>query len=332
MGTHLESIAMALPSRTLSNDEVASAIGTWSAEQIETKTGIRQRHTADASECASDLATAAAQKLLGSWDGSVSDIGLLLFVTQCPDHYLPASACIIQERLRLPTSVAAFDINQGCSGFVYGLAIAHSWLEAGLASKALLLTGDTYTRLLAPDDRGTRPLFGDGATATLLTHRDGAAGVGGFVFGTDGAGASRLIVPTGGFRQPCDGATHPQPLLHMDGPAVFSFTLDAVPAAVEACLERSGCTLDDVDLFVLHQANKFMVEHLVDKCGIPREKAPLCMAEVGNTVSSTIPMALHELARTGRLAGARRLMFVGFGVGYSWAAAMYTLEGSITHA
>lgn len=302
-----------LPEGAVTNEELARDFPDWSVEKIAAKTGIRRRPVAAPGERASDLAAAAARKLFASGACRPDEVDFLLLCTQSPDHALPTTACLLQDRLGLPTSAGALDFNLGCSGFVYGLSLAKGLVETGQASNVLLLTAETYSKYLHPQDRGVRALFGDAAAATLVQARpEPAAGglpwIGPFVFGTDGRGKEHLIV----------AGEH----LHMNGPEVFSFTLRAVPPAVGALLARAGRSMADVDLFVFHQANRYMLEHLRDKLGIPPEKFVVALSDCGNTVSSTIPIALKEAAGAGALPPGRLVMLVGFGVGYSWGATL----------
>jgi 3-oxoacyl-[acyl-carrier-protein] synthase-3 len=310
-----------LPERALTNQELAATFPEWSVEKIAAKTGIVQRHLAAPEECASDLAVAAARKLFASSACRPEEIDFLLLCTQSPDYFLPTTACLLQDRLGLPTTAGALDFNLGCSGYVYGLSLARGLIETGQAASVLLLTAETYSKFLHPDDRGVRALFGDAAAATLVRARadappGGLPWIGPFVFGTDGKGKDHLIVAGGGLRRPA------RDHLVMNGPEIFSFTLRAVPQAIRQLLARAVKRMDDVDLFVFHQANGYMLEHLRKKLQIPPEKFVLALSHCGNTVSSTIPIALKEAAAARRLAPGALVMLVGFGVGYSWGATL----------
>jgi 3-oxoacyl-[acyl-carrier-protein] synthase-3 len=326
-----------LPEGALSNEELARAFPEWSLEKIAEKTGIVRRHLAGPGECASDLAAAAARKLFASGACRPDEVDFLLLCTQSPDYFLPTTACVLQDRLGLPTRAGALDYNLGCSGFIYGLGLAKGLIESGQAGNVLLLTAETYSKFMHPHDRSVRSLFGDGAAATLVQgRRDTPPGdlpwVGPFVFGTDGKGMENLIVPAGGMRRPAAGRTAPgeevvgtvrsPDHLYMNGPEIFTFTLRAVPQAVQGLLARAGRTLDDIDRFVFHQANRYMLEHLRDKLKIPQEKFVVALSHCGNTVSSTIPIALKEAAGRQLLAPGQLIMLVGFGVGYSWGATL----------
>ena len=307
----IAAIASHFPESALTNEELAADFPEWSPEKIFQKTGIRRRHIAAPRETAADLAFRAAERLFESHDRSQVDF--LLFCTQAPDYFLPASACLLQHRLGLRTGMGALDFNLGCSGYIYGLALAQSLLDGGMAEAILLLTGDTYSRFIAPEDHSTRTIFGDAAAATLLT-RASRSRLHSFVFGTDGSGAAQIIVESGACRH--GGAI---PRLAMNGPEVFNFTLQVVPSLVEAVLRKAGLTPDQVDLYVFHQANAFMLEHLRRKLQIPPEKFVLALENCGNTVSSTIPIALQSAHGSGALKPGSRILLAGFGVGLSWA-------------
>lgn len=332
MKAKISAIEYALPQTQLSNEDLVREYPEWTVEKITEKTGIVQRYVTSADECASDLGVRAAEKLFASGAASVSDIDYLIFCTQSPDYFLPTTSCVIQERLGLATSVGAFDFNLGCSGFVYGLGLAKGLIETGQASNVLLITAETYSKFIHPGDRSVRTLFGDAGAATLIANAAIASeDIGPFVYGTDGRGAKNLIVPAGGLRRPCDTDTARVEMddqgnyrsldnLYMNGSEVFAFTLNSVPKAVKTLLDKSGETLDSIDLFVFHQANRFMLDHLRKKCKIPEEKFVLAYQKFGNTVSCTIPIALKEAELSGQLHKGMRVMLVGFGVGYSWAA------------
>lgn len=315
----IRSVEYYLPETILDNEDLSSRFPEWTAKRIEEKLGVRTRHIAAQNECSSDLAVKAAEKLLASGRVSPSAIDYVLFCTQSPDYFLPTTACLIQDRLGIPRTAGALDFNLGCSGYVYGLGLAKGLIESGQARRVLFLTGETYSKFLAPDDKSTRTIFGDAGTATLLEGCESAEElVGPFVYGTDGSGAESLIVKSGGFRDPA----HPPACLFMGGPEIFEFTLKTVPAALDELFVRTGLGVESVDCFVFHQANKYMLQSLRVKCGIPENKFMLEMRDTGNTVSNTIPVALHDAIASGRLQPGARVALVGFGVGFSWGACM----------
>ncbi|MBA3888898.1 MAG: ketoacyl-ACP synthase III [Gemmatimonadaceae bacterium] len=331
MDAYIAGMAYHLPERIVTNDDLQAENPSWDMARIESKVGIRARHIAGPDESASDLGFAAAEKLLTGMNVDRASVDCLLLCTQSPDYFLPTTACVLQDRLGLPTDCAALDFNQGCSGYVYGLYLAKALVASGSAKNVLLITAETYSKLIHPRDRSVRVLFGDGASATLINGDGSGAKIGVCTLGTDGAGYENLIVPAGGARRPRCAATQQEvedengsvrtaEQLYMDGQELFLFTLRRVPQVVDATLRRAGITRDAVDWFVFHQANAFMNDHLRTKLKIPKEKAPMFLESIGNTVSSTIPIAMFEKGVD--FGPGDRVMLVGFGVGYSWGACL----------
>jgi len=330
----IKAVTSFLPAGELTNDQLAEEFGMWHGNQIFEKTGVAVRHVSARDECASDLAVAAANKLFESGVCASEEIDFLVLVTQMPDYFMPTSACLVQNRLGLRTTCGAIDINLGCSGFIYGLAVAKSLVEAAVASTVLLITSDTYTKWINPKDRSTRTLFGDGAAATLVSGVESESDlIGPFVLGSDGRGVKDIVVPAGGFRRPVTpetsipredetGSWRSEENLFMNGGEVLAFTIRTVPPLIDELLRKSGLTLDDVELVIPHQANKFMLERLRAKLKVPSEKYWIDMKESGNTVSATIPIAIESARNQGRLKSGHRVLVAGFGVGYSWGAAM----------
>jgi 3-oxoacyl-[acyl-carrier-protein] synthase III len=330
----IKGIASYLPSKKLTNEELSQEFQEWDVAKIFQKTGISVRCISAPGECASDLGVGAARKLFDTGVCAPSDIDFLLFCTQSPDYFLPTTACLIQDRLKLRTSCGALDFNLGCSGFIYGLSLAKGLIETGQSQNVLLITSDTYTKFINPKDRGVRTIFGDGAAATLISAKNSEEEIiGPFVYGTDGRGANKLIVPAGGLRLPVSqetavnkddgtGIYRSAQNLFMDGPEIFNFSFTAVPAAVTSLLEISFTTMDEIDYFIFHQANSYMLESLRKKMKIPKSKFCLNLESYGNTVSATIPMAMELALKQGEIEPGDRLMLVGFGVGYSWGATL----------
>jgi 3-oxoacyl-[acyl-carrier-protein] synthase III len=328
----ISAIEYYLPEATVSTGDLSAEFPEWSVEKIDSKTGICERHIAGKDECSSDLAVAAAEKLFSAGVSRREEIDYVLLCTQSPDYFLPTTACLIQDRLGIATAAGALDFNLGCSGYVYGLGLAEGLISTGQAQNVLLLTAETYSKFIHPRDKSVRTIFGDAAAATLLTAVDTAQSfLGPFVYGTDGKGAPNLIVPTGGMRRSRtpetatasedeSGNLRGADNLFMDGAEIFNFTLSAVPKSVEMLLSKAGVGFDQVDLFVFHQANKYMLEHLRKRMKIPVEKFQMSLAHCGNTVSSTLPIALKHASMEGRLPPGALVMLVGFGVGYSWGA------------
>lgn len=334
MSARIAAVDYFLPEAVLSNEDLEAQFPEWSVDKIASKTGIHQRHISGPDEFSSDLATAAGRALFASKGIDPASIEYLIVCTQSPDYFLPSTACIVQERLDLPTTAGATDITLGCSGYIYALGLAKGLIESGQVSNVLIITADTYTKFINPLDKSVRTIFGDGAAATLVTDDGDAESLDGITYGTNGAGAKSLIVPHGGLRageglQPkSDVAARSLDAsgydLYMDGPDIFNFTLEVVPPSVEAILGKAGLTGDDIDLYVFHQANAFMLDHLRKKLGVPTEKFFVALADFGNTVSSTIPIALTEAERQGALTPGMRVMLLGFGVGLSWGGLVAT--------
>ena len=324
MKAYIKAIEYYLPEKVLSNAEISERFPEWSVEKVANKVGITDRHLSGENETATDLAYMAAQKLFEVNEGSKEQIDFLLLCSQSVDYKLPSSSCILQNRLGLKTSCGAFDFNLGCSGSAYGLAVAKGLIVAGIAKNVLLLTAETYTKYIHPEDKGNMTIFGDAATASLIST-DGFAEIGEFVLGTDGSGAENLIVKTKGARIPdatgkvskdTNGTPHWDDYLYMNGGAIFDFTSDAVPAMTKKLLKKENLSQDDIDLWVFHQANKYMINYLRKLMCIDKDKFYVYMDKVGNTVSSTIPIALVEAQKNGRLKG--KVLLAGFGVGLSW--------------
>ena len=339
MKAAIRAIEYYLPEKAVTTEQLSAEFPEWPVQKIDEKTGIQVRHIAGEDECSSDLGVAAARKLFESGSCAPQDIDYVLFCTQSPDYFLPTTACLIQDRLGIPVSAGALDFNLGCSGFVYGLGLAQGLIESGQATRLLLITAETYSKFIHPRDRSVRTIFGDAAAATLVTAVDAEdALIGPFVFGTDGRGANNLIVPAGGLRRARStetarevtddsGCVRSQDHLFMDGAEIFNFTLKAVPQSVCQLLERGHKTLEEIDLFVFHQANRYMLDYLRRKIKVPQEKFYVAMGHCGNTVSSTIPIALKHAQLEGRLKSGDLTMLVGFGVGYSWAAGLARWAG-----
>jgi 3-oxoacyl-[acyl-carrier-protein] synthase-3 len=331
----IKAVAKFLPDLELTNESLSLEFPEWNVEKIRQKTGIATRHIAGPNEYSSSMGFEAVKKLLLEFSLNPLEIDTLLVVTQTPDFMLPGIAPMIHDALEMRADTGAFDINVGCSGYVYGLGIAKGLIESDQAKNVVLVTSDSYSKLLNPADKSVRTIFGDGATATWISSDGAANSITGFTYGTDGSGAEHLLVPTGGLRNgeklsPKSSALirgfPPGPFdLFMNGPEIFKFTIRVVEQTLLEVLKKSKLSKDEVDFFVFHQANAFMLEHLVRKLDLPSEKAPILMKHWGNTVSGTIPMALTELTDSGRITAGTKLVLIGFGVGFSWAGASVVL-------
>lgn len=328
MNIGIKAIEYVLPDKVLSNEELAEIYYEWSAEKIFAKTGIAKRHIVSEEESATDLAEQAARKIFESGIISPEEIDFIIFATQSPDYKLPTSACILQNKLGISKNAGAYDFNLGCSAYIYGLAMAKSFINTRIAKNILLLTAETYTKYIHPLDRSTRTIFGDAGAATLIC--DDGHSIGEFDLGTDGSGKNALIIPAGGAKLPAsnetskvqndNGSIRSQENLFMDGTEVFNFTIDVVPKSINNILEKHEVLLEEIDLFVFHQANKFMLDFLRKKIKIPKEKFYINIEDIGNTVSATIPIALKRAENEGRLKKGDKVLITGFGVGLSWGS------------
>ena len=301
------------------------------------KTGIIRRHICTDEEAASDLAYKAAEKLF-SEGVDRNNIDFLILCTQSPDYYLPTTACILQDRLQLSTDCGAFDYNLGCSGYIYGLSIAKGLIESGQAQNILLLTAETYSKHINNKDNTVLPIFGDAATATLVSgYNEHKSGLDGFIFGTNGSGYDNLIVPVGGMRQMFGKTEISKEIdqfnnyrtnlnLYMNGSAISDFALEVVPETIEKILLKTNLKRVDIDYFVFHQANKFMLEYLQMKCYLQDYPYWNDVQEYGNTVSCSIPIALVDMLEANKEKDIKKVLSIGFGVGLSWGGCIINME------
>ncbi len=324
----IKAISYYLPSQVLSNEELIKEFPEWSVEKVVKKVGVNQRHIAASDETAGDMAIKAAQKLFNEYKISPQTIDFVLFCTQSPDYFLPSTACILQHKLGIPTSAGAFDYDLGCSGCVYGMAVAKGLIAAGIAKNVLLLTAETYTKYLHPKDKGNRSIFGDGPAACLIST-EGFVEIGGFIVGTNGSGYDNLILKTGAARQKeCtsienfddNGNVRRDDYLYMNGGEIFNFTVDVVPNLLVNVLEKNNMTRDKIDYYLFHQANKYMLSTIRKICDIPQEKFYINLENTGNTVSSTILIGLKDCIDNKVITPGMNVLVAGFGVGLSWGA------------
>ncbi len=327
MKAYITRLAYYLPEIVEENKEV----------RLRKKTGILRRHVCPEDMTAADMAVNAAVKL---FDDSFAreKIDFLLYCTQSPDYPLPSTACILQDRLEIANCCGALDFDLGCSGYIYGLGMAKGLIESGQAKNVLLLTSETYTKYIHPDDHAVRPLFGDAATATVISAIEAdVSGINGFVYGTDGSGADKLIVPVGGMRQRYQstpvietedkyGNVRTNQNLYMDGGAIMDFALDVVPETVEQILSKTGLKKEGLDFCVFHQANKFILKSLQQICELTEIPYWNDVAEYGNTVSNSIPIALVDLMKVKKATALKNVMLIGFGVGLSWGGCVVDLS------
>lgn len=312
MGSRIEGISYYLPKSILNNDMLAEIFPNYTAKKLYRKLGITDRHIAY-DESVSDMAVKAAEQLLDDCNVDREEIDFLILCTESGDYPLPHTSAIIQERLGLSTKTGALDINLGCSGYVYCLGVVKGLIQTGIAKKVLVITSEKYSSYIDKEDSSTRTIFGDGASATLIGYSE-EEHLEEFVFGTDGSGVENLIVKD---RQ--------ENRIFMDGTAVFQFSMNVVPDAITTILEKGKINLEEIDFVVPHQANAYMLRCIQEIVGISDDKYIIDLEEMGNTVSSTIPIALARGIKSGKMKSGTKLLLVGFGVGYSWGAALVTL-------
>ncbi|MDO4569637.1 MAG: ketoacyl-ACP synthase III [Planctomycetia bacterium] len=320
-------IAVYLPEKCETIDDLKLEHPEWELDEICAKTGIYARYVSAPDEFASDMAYKAASKLIDGYDIDPKSIDFILLCTQSPDYPIPTTACLVQHRLGLRVECGALDFNLGCSGYVYGLSLADGLIRGGIAKRIILITAETYTKYIDSGDRSLRTIFSDAATATLIEASEQHS-LGPFLFGTDGEGADTLIAYGKGMR-PESLSLKPRhrrrwkSSLYMDGAELMSFTNSKIPPLVAQLLDKANITKDDVNIFLMHQATKKMLQSLTSSLGIPPEKAPIRMEHIGNTVSSTIPILIRELRESGELNPEKKAMMLGFGVGLSWGGVLW---------
>jgi 3-oxoacyl-[acyl-carrier-protein] synthase-3 len=337
---YINGISYYLPKDVLDNAALSQMHPEWSVEKISEKTGIYERHIAAKDEFSSDMAVSAMETFFAEHNIDKTKIDFLLFCTQTPDYLLPTTACILQDKVGLPKTAGALDFNLGCSGYIYGLGLARGLVETGQAKNVLLVTSETYSKLINQKDKSNKTIFGDGATVSLISSEprpeDFKAAIGNFIYGTDGNGAAHLIVKNSGIRRSAeisedvlnaDGDYQSNDdFLYMNGKEIFEFTAFQIPPLIDRLLAQNSVSIDDVDMFVFHQANEFMLNFIRKRCKIPEDKFYVSMKDVGNTVSSTIPIALQRAIKEGKIKSGDRVVLAGFGVGLSMGATIINIS------
>jgi len=329
----IDAIAFSLGEMTVTNDQLQEENPAWDMSKTVERTGVYTRPVARSETTALDLGFKASLAVLEELNLHADEVDALIFCTQTPDYVLPPNSSLLHGRLKMLQGVMAFDITHACSGFMYSMGIARSLVASGTAHKVLVVTADTYSRLIHPEDRSIRPLFGDGAAATIVSAGQPRLSVLDMSFGTAGKQADRFIVQNGGFRHPRSssalnvavdrgGRINSPDHIHMDGLGVLSFFNHAVPAAVREILARNRKTLDDISLFVFHQASRLALQGIAKSLGIPKERLVEDMEDTGNLVSSSIPVALARVLAQRSLPEGTLVLLSGFGVGLSWSTAL----------
>ncbi len=326
-GFRIAGVCTTVPPSVVDNLELGQAYGAVEVRKVVQMAGVRYRHVVSEGMTAVDLCTDAARALLDRLGWSPESVTGLIMVTQSPDYFLPSSACVVHARLGLSTDCAAFDVGLGCSGYPYGLYLAATMLKGGGHQRILMLHGETPSRFPSADDHATTLLFGDAGSATALEACAEASEPAWFGLHTDGSGAEGLIIKGGGFRdrQPADPRDH---CVYMDGAAIFNFTIKRVPALVAEALSFSGKQVADIDHFLFHQSNRFIMKHLMKKCELPDDKVPFTIEDTGNCGGPSVAVTLTR-ALEGRGGRDVTLMLLGYGVGLSWSSAIVRLGGAV---
>jgi len=307
-----------LPARVMTNHEFAARLDTSDA-WIRERTGIVQRHIAEKSQSSSDLALQAAQRALDTAGVAAAAIDLIVVATSTPDYVFPSTACLLQAKLGVKGS-AAFDVQAVCSGFVYGLATADALIKTGVYKRALVVGAEVFSRILDWNDRGTCVLFGDGAGAVVLAA-DSRPGVHASILRADGSYAGILSVPG----NVCGGAILGTPFLKMDGQAVFKFAVRVLEESARETVAAASMSLEQVDWLIPHQANVRILEATARKLGLAREKLVVTVDHHGNTSAASVPLALDEYLRAGKIRAGQRVLMQGVGGGFTWGSSLVTL-------
>lgn len=335
-GVGITAMSAAVPRRVVKGREYTEVFSQEEANEIVDKTGIEERRFADAETCSSDLCFAAAEKLIADNNINKEEIDLLVFISQTPDYRMPATSVTLQHRLGLPNSTIAFDINLGCSAFIYGLSVVYGMMERNCLRKALLLDGETRSKVYSPRDRRSAFLFGDGGVAALI-ERDPKFGTSTFSLNSDGSRADLIMIPAGGYRKMSSAETVVEKVVdefgnmrseeqgYMRGGDVFNFVIREIPRDIKNTLAKVEKTVDDFDYIVFHQANNFINSYIMKKMKMDATKIPSTIAKFGNTSSVSVPLTIVSELR-GKLDGHKDVLLSAFGVGMTWATGIVAFE------
>lgn len=336
-GVGIAALAGAVPRTVINNYEYTDFFPQDEVREVVDKIGVYERRFADENTCASDLCFAAAEKLFADNGIDRNEVDLLVFLSQTPDYRMPATSIQLQHRLGLPSSTIAFDISLGCSGFIYALSIVYSFMSCHGLRKALLLDGETRSKVYSPKDRRSAFLFGDGGVAALI-ERDEKFGRSYFSMNSDGSRGDLIMIKGGGYRHPSSAETLEERVVdeygnirndeqgYMHGGDVFNFVIREVPKDVKRIFEYSGLNAEDCDYYVFHQANNFINSYLAKKLRLDGSKVPSTISKYGNTSSVSVPLTIVSELK-GRFETPKRLLLCAFGVGLSWATGIITLDG-----
>ncbi|MCF8227919.1 MAG: ketoacyl-ACP synthase III [Bacteroidales bacterium] len=333
MKSIIKAIEYYLPEKVLRNEDIAQKFPDLKIDDLTRLTGVYERHVADKDQTAGDLAIQAAEKLFTKNKLNRKKIDFLILCTSLGDYITPATSNILQDKLALPNHCGTFDFNQGCTGYTYGLSLAKGLIESGQAANVLLITSETISKKIHPKDKSNMAIFGDGAAATWITVSNKKEGIGQFVFGTDGSRYETIHIKDGGARFPYPGTiskdyqddfgnVRNDGCFYMNGSEVFTFSLNTAPVMIGEILQKHSLTKDDIKLFVLHQANRIILESIFKKLKIRKDQEFYCLEKWGNTVQSTIPIALKEAQDQGLITSGDKVIAAGFGVGMSWSGTL----------
>lgn len=324
-GPRIVGLATCVPAHRFDNVADTTEFAAEEVRKVVGMAGVSSRHVAESGTCSSDLCFAAADRLLTETGCDRATIDVLIMATQTPDYIMPSSSCLLQQRLGLSTACAAFDLNLGCSAYPYALWLASSLLATGGYRRILVLNGETPTLYTDRADRSVALLFGDAGSATLLERQDADGAPWSFVLHTDGAGSEDLIIHAGGFRDRFNADAR-QHCVAMNGSGVFNFTIRVVAPLIRDTLEVAGVPKEEVDYFVFHQSNRFIMNHLMKKVGLAAERVPVILENFGNTGGPSVPLTITQGALQRPADRPLTLMLLGYGVGLSWASALITLS------
>lgn len=327
MNAAIKRIEYYLPEKIVTNADLQEAFPHWDVDKVEKKSGVVSRHIAAANETAMDLSIKACEKLFGQYNKNKIDG--IIYCTQSPDYIMPSNSFLLQRHFKLNESAFAFDFNHACTGYIYALMMANSFIRSGAASHLLVINADTYSRYINPKDRSTRVLFGDGAAASIIEAAEDGMEVMDTMLATYGDGYDKFMIPAGAARMPhspvtaaeitdAAGNTRSSDNIKMDGFAVWSFINSKVPQQVKSLLQKNQLEIADIDLFIFHQASLMTIESLMKIMKLDKEKVFINIQEIGNTVSASIPIAIKDAMDAGRLQRGRKIILCGFGVGLSY--------------
>jgi 3-oxoacyl-[acyl-carrier-protein] synthase-3 len=326
----VKGISTCVPPKRVSNTRDVPGMDPGELRKVVAMAGVEYRHVSDGSITSTDLCRQACGELMAEIGWSAESVDALVLVTQSPDYFLPSSSCLVHRDLGFPTSTATFDVGLGCSGYPYGLWLGAMMLNSGL-DRIIVMHGETPSLFCHPDDHATSLLFGDAGSATAMERSEGT-GTAHFSLHTDGQGFADLIIPGRGFRESAPEGSRDR-YLFMNGPNIFSFSIKRVPAIIEEMLARTQLGVNDIDYFVLHQSNRFIMKHLAKKCSLDPDKVPIILEDFGNAGGPSVPLAITQGIPAQRPSDSR-ILAIGYGVGLSWSASLFDLEAtvSLTHS